>query len=333
MSEELGELRRVNLRTYWANEAAEFTPWLAAEENIAKLGEALGIDLEVESTEVAAGPYSADILARDTVTGDYVIIENQLGKTDHDHLGKAITYAAVLNASAVVWIAGQFTDEHKKSLDWLNDSTTEESSYFGVVVELWQIDESSPAVRFNVISRPAGLARKSVATRASAKPLTDDQKLQHEWWIAFHDALLEKGVVRSAQTPRPQYWFDVALGRTGFHLSNTASVWKEEIGVRFYIWNKVNAEVALEQLEAQRQEIEQEIGETLQWDPNPQARDKTIKIVRTADLRSKDEWPGYLDWMVDMTAKFIAAFAPRVKELELSPVMDEKGDEEEPEAA
>ena len=119
MSEELGELHRVDLRIYWSNEAAEFTPWLASEENIAKLAEALGIDLEVESTEVAAGPYSADILARDTVTGDYVVIENQLGKTDHDHLGKAITYAAVLNASAVVWIAGQFTDEHKKSLDWL----------------------------------------------------------------------------------------------------------------------------------------------------------------------------------------------------------------------
>jgi len=327
MSEELGELCKVDLRTYWKDEAVDFTPWLASEENISRLAEALGIDLEVESTEVAAGPYSADILARDTVTGDYVVIENQLGRTDHDHLGKAITYAAVLNATAVVWVAGRFTDEHKKSLDWLNDTSTEETSYFGVVVELWRIDKSKPAVRFNVVSRPAGMARKSAVTKASGKPLTDDQKLQHEWWIAFHDALLERNVVRSAQSPRPQYWFDVALGRTGFHLSNTASVWNKELGVRFYIWNKVNAVVALEQLLQQKVEIEQEIGAALQWDPNPQARDKTIKITMPADLRNRDKWTEYLDWMVSMTAKFIAAFAPRVKELDLTAIVEEEAEE------
>lgn len=328
MSQDLGELSRVSLRAYWKEESADFTPWLASEENIERLAEALGMDLEVESTEVAAGPYSADILARDTVTGDYVVIENQLGKTDHDHLGKAITYAAVLNATAIVWVAARFTDEHKKALDWLNDTTADETSYFGVVVELWRIDSSKPAVRFNVVSRPAGLARKSAIAKASAKPLTDDQKLQHEWWIAFHDALLERNVVKSAQTPRPQYWFDVALGRTGFHLSNTASVWNKEIGIRFYIWNKINAEAALEQLLQQKTEIEAEIGAALQWDPNPQARDKTVKITMPADLRNKGKWPEYLDWMVDMTAKFISAFAPRVKELDLAPIEEDESDDE-----
>jgi len=329
MSQELGELSQVGLRTYWKDEAADFTPWLATEENIARLAEALGMDLEVESTEVAAGPYAADILARDTVTGDYVVIENQLGKTDHDHLGKAITYAAVLNAAAVVWVAGRFTDEHKKSLDWLNDTTTEETSYFGVVVELWQIDVSKPAVRFNVISRPAGMARKSAVTNASSKPLTDDQKLQLEWWTAFHAELLKRKLVKSARTPRPQYWFDIALGRTGFHLSNTASVWNKEIGVRFYIWNKINVEAALDQLESQRSDIEREVGSVLEWDPNPEARDKTIKITHPADLRDRSKWPDYLDWMVRMTGKFMDAFVPRVRELDLTVISDGGSDSEE----
>jgi hypothetical protein len=324
MSNDLGALHKVNLRTYWQNEAYDFTPWLAAEENISMLSEALGIDLEVENTEVAAGPYSADILARDTITGDYVVIENQLGKTDHDHLGKAITYAAVLNASAVIWIAAQFTDEHKKSLDWLNDTSTEDSSYFGVVLELWKIDSSKPAVRFNVVSRPAGLARKSTITKASSKPLTDDQKLQYEWWEAFRESILEKRIVTSAQSPHARFWFNVALGRSGFTLSNTASVAKKKIGVRLYISNRINSEAALQELLTDRDEIEREVGESLLWDPNPQARDKTVRITIPADLRNKDKWPEYLGWMVDMTSKFRQAFAPRVKELDLTADTDDE---------
>jgi hypothetical protein len=137
MSKRIGELKLLDVRTIWPTEPTHFTPWLAKEENIARLGEALGIELEVENTEVAVGPYSADILARDTSSGDYVVIENQLEKTNHDHLGKAITYASVLDATAVVWIARQFSDEHKKALDWLNDITSDDVAFYGVRVERW----------------------------------------------------------------------------------------------------------------------------------------------------------------------------------------------------
>ena len=111
MTKNLGALVNVDVRTIWPDEAADFTPWLALEENIPKLGEAIGLELEVEHTEVSAGPYSADILARDSADGAYVVIENQLTKTDHDHLGKALTYASVLGAKTVVWIAPTFTDD------------------------------------------------------------------------------------------------------------------------------------------------------------------------------------------------------------------------------
>jgi hypothetical protein len=136
MNAKLGTLKRVELRTISPDEAADFTPWLAREENIGRLGEALGLELEVEHTEVAVGPYSADILARDSGSGGPVVIENQLGKTNHDHLGKAITYAAALGASTVVWIAPDFTEEHRKAVDWLNENGSGDVSFFGVRVEL-----------------------------------------------------------------------------------------------------------------------------------------------------------------------------------------------------
>lgn len=127
---ELSELKTVLLRKKWNNEAADFTPWLA--QNIGLLNKAIGIELEVENTDVAAGPYSADILAKDTGTGKYVVIENQLERTNHDHLGKALTYASVLDASTIIWIAPELSEEHMKALDWLNDHTSEEISLYGV---------------------------------------------------------------------------------------------------------------------------------------------------------------------------------------------------------
>ncbi len=175
---QLGKIEAVGARHVWADEAADFTPWLAEEKNIALLGEALGLELEVESTEVAVGPYSADILAKDTGTGRFVVIENQLAKTNHDHLGKAVTYASALDATAVVWIAPEFTEEHQKALEWLNDHTTEDLAFYAVLLEVWRIENSPPAVRFNVISRPAGAARKAAVTRA--EHLTDAKKLQFD---------------------------------------------------------------------------------------------------------------------------------------------------------
>ena len=139
---QMGQLSKLDVRTVWPHEATDFTPWIAEEESINLLGTALGLELEIESTEVSVGPYSADILARDSGTGKYVVIENQLEKTNHDHLGKSITYAAVLDASSIVWIAPDFTQEHEKALTWLNDHTSADVAFYGVRLELWQIDDS-----------------------------------------------------------------------------------------------------------------------------------------------------------------------------------------------
>ncbi|MGB7001621.1 MAG: DUF4268 domain-containing protein [Halobacteriota archaeon] len=322
METDLGNLKKVNIRKKWPDEASDFTPWLAREENIEKLSLALGLELQVENIEVSVGPYSADILAKDVGSDRYVIIENQLGKTNHDHLGKLITYGSVLDASANVWITSEFTEEHKKALDWLNDHTSDEISFYGVILELWQIDDSKPAVRFNVISKPADIIRQTAITKASEN-LSETKKLQLEFWTKFREKLSKRKEIPSVQSARPQYWFDVSLGRSGIHLSNTANTFDNKIGVRVYIGNKV-ANVALPQLLQMREEIEAEIGEKLEWDPNPENLDKTIGLKRDADLTKRENWEEYLDWLTDMTIKFRKTFSKRVKSLDLTKKVDEE---------
>lgn len=321
----LGEIKRLNVRAIWPNEASDFTPWLAKEDNIARLSTAIGLELEVEGTEVNVGPFSADILARDSGSSDYVIIENQLNKTDHDHLGKAITYAAGLAAGTIVWIAPEFTEEHRKALDWLNDNSAGDVAFYGVQIELWQIEDSKPAVQFNVLTRPAGSSLRAAVSTAQG-PLSAARKLQLEWWTAFREALIQGNVLSSPRSAGPRYWFNLALGRTGIHLSCIADTAANRIGVRVYMRNKYNSEAALSQLLAQREQIEEEIGESLIWDPNPDTLDKVIGIYRPVELTNREKWPEAMDWLVDMTAKFRAAFSPRVKQLELDATEESEGE-------
>lgn len=307
---ELGILKTVTPRQKWSNEARDFTPWLA--ENIEELNKALGLELEVENIEVGVGPYSADILAKDTGTGQYVVIENQLGKTDHDHLGKAITYASVLDALTIIWIATDFTEEHKKSLDWLNDHTSEEISFYGVQLELWQIDDSKAALRFNVISKPNQAVRQAARTK-STEELSDKRKFQYEFWCKFRDKLAQTKKIPSLQTPRPQYWFDIPLGKAHIVISNTCNTEVNTIGVRIYISSKI-ADTMLPYLESRKDEIESLIGQKLSWNPNPNNRDKIIALQHATDFNDETKINEALDWLVRNAIKFRETFSKIIKQ-------------------
>jgi hypothetical protein len=314
MNTQFGELKKALVREHWPNEEYDFTPWLAKPENIAQLADAVGLELEVDTVEKECGPYFADILAKESGSDKYVIIENQFGKTNHDHLGKLLTYAAVLNAGTVIWIGESFTDEHQKTMEWLNDHTTEDVSFYGVELELWQIDGSRPAVRFNVVSRPNDAVRTATALKGE---LSDTRKMQLEFWTAFSEKLIAEKVLASTQKPRPQYWFEISLGRAGIFLSNIANTYENRIGIRLYMNNRV-ADAALAQLVEQRPAIESELGQRLLWNPNPDARDKVISLLREADLTDRDRWPEYLDWLIDKVRRYREVFGPRVKRLDLS---------------
>lgn len=126
----LGKLKQVELRNLWPDEEKDFTPWLSGKEGLTLLGEALGMELEVEDTEVFVGNYRADVVAKDTVTDEYVVIENQLALTDHDHIGKLLTYAASFDAKTIVWIAQNVREEHRQAIDWLNNITVKDIDFF-----------------------------------------------------------------------------------------------------------------------------------------------------------------------------------------------------------
>lgn len=161
----LAKIERVDLHVAWPHEAYDFTPWLA--ENIAELGDALGMDLELQQTEAAVGGYSLDVLATDLNQNRPVIIENQLEATNHDHLGKLLTYAAGYDANVIVWLPREFRDEHRQALDWLNQRTGENTQFFGVVVELWRIAGSPPAPHFNLVATPNDWRKKTATSMAN----------------------------------------------------------------------------------------------------------------------------------------------------------------------
>ena len=175
--------------------------------------------------------------------------------------------------------------------------------------EVWQINDSQPALRFNVVSRPAETARASTI-RAASEGLSDARKLQLDWWIAVRDALVEAGAFPSVQTPRAQYWYNLALGRSGLNLSLTANTYDNKIGVRVYLRHRYGGALAYEQLVESRAEIEKEIGQKLDWNPSPDARDKVIAIYRAADLGNRAKWGEYTRWTAEMAGKFREAFAP-----------------------
>ena len=145
---------RLQLRDIWRHEALDFTKWLAEEPSLKLLSVAVGIELELIETESSVGAFSVDIYAQEIGTGRKIVIENQLAPTDHDHLGKAITYAAGKGAEVVIWVVEQARDEHRQAIEWLNQHTDSDFGFFLVEIELWKIGNSRAAPRFNVVEEP-----------------------------------------------------------------------------------------------------------------------------------------------------------------------------------
>lgn len=205
MASDLGRLEEVPVRDVWHNEAAEFTPWLARPENLDLLSSALGLELAVESTESAVGPFRADLVCRDAASDHLVLIENQLERTDHTHLGQLLTYAAGLDAVSVVWISPELLEEHRAALDWLNRMTVPGLRFFGVEVELWRIGDSLSAPRFNLVSRPNEWSR-------SVRPVNGydaSSAVQYrEFWQELAQAADEGRLTIGSPTPYQGNWVE-----------------------------------------------------------------------------------------------------------------------------
>lgn len=260
----LGSLEKVELRNVWQREDGDFTPWLA--ENLSRLGDAIGLDLALEGQEQWVGPFRADIVAKDTITGSWVLIENQLERTDHAHLGQLITYAAGVDAVTIVWIAARFTEEHRAALDWLNTITDRAINFFGIEVHLYQVDDSRPAVKFELISKPNDWTKTIREIRTSSGELTETQQLQLEYWTQFANYLEDKGSILKSQKPRPLNWSDFAIGRTNFTLSASMNTRETNLTVNLILKGD-DAKPHFYLLKEEQEAIEEEIGFGLSWWP------------------------------------------------------------------
>jgi hypothetical protein len=311
----LGRLEPVDLHEIWTSEPGDFTPWLAKEENLALLGEAIGIDLELEALEKNVGPFRADMLCKDTSANDWVVIESQLDPTNHDHLGKVLTYAAGLKAKTIVWIAKQFTDEHRAALDWLNQVGGERVSLFGIQIELWRIGDSHCAPRFNVVCRPNDWSER--VTEIAEGELSEVRLLQQEFWAGLRSVLLERKSVMKPTKPLPQSWFNFAVGRSHFWMTAAVNTQKHWIQVSVSCGGD-NALAHFRLLEEEKEAIEREVGCPLAWEELPGKKEKRIALRREdVDPTNRDDWPSQHAWMAEKLEAFHRAFAPRIRDIDL----------------
>lgn len=313
----LGKLDRIDVRKVWLKEAEHFTPWLAQENNIAILGDAIGLDLEVEAQEKWVGPFRADILCKDTANDSWVLIENQLEKTDHIHLGQLLTYASGLSAVTLVWISPKFTEEHRATLDWLNEITDERFNFFGLEIEVWRIDDSPVAPKFNIVSKPNGWTKTVAETARSfaSGNVTETRQLQMEYWGKLGELVTEKSKLLRARTPYPQSFTNFSIGRSGSHLCALLNTKQKRIGVQLLL-HGANAKAFFDLLHADKQSIETEVGQELVWDKLPDGKESHVEVwIEQIDPSNKSDWSRQHEWLLSTLEAFHRAFSQRVRNI------------------
>lgn len=293
----LGKLEQItDLRSIWKHEANDFTPWLAKEENLSVLSDAIGIDLVLEEQESKVGDFSVDLLATEEGTGRKIIIENQLEETNHDHLGKIITYASGKDAEVIIWIVRKARDEHKKAIEWLNQHTDDSSAFFLIEIEVWKIGNSEPAPKFNVVERPNDWAKamKNVG-------ITNTQSQQMQFWQYFVDSWdnnVEFAHAFRKRKAHPQNWYDISMGSSDFHLCMEIHFQKNDINAGLYIPDNKNI---YNKLLENRAEIEKTLDAAVEWRNAKKA--SRFLISKSIDINNPTNWDEACNWLMDICLK------------------------------
>ena len=268
--------QETNLRKAWPNEAKDFTPWLA--DHLEYIGNILEMDLELIEKESKVGGYSADILAKVADAEDdsesYVVIENQLEDSNHDHLGKLITYASGKKAKAIVWVVKKARDEHREAIKWLNENTTSELGFYLLEIELWHIGSSKLAPKFNVVERPNEWAK---IVKSSAE-------------------VSDTSFTKSFRLPsaHPQNWFNLAIGSSKCNICLEAKKQKQEATVGIYIYDDKDL---YHKIESDKQAIETAINSTLHWTEAKKA--SRFYETKSFDMNDPSSWEDVFKWFME----------------------------------
>ena len=302
----------VPVRKLWRNEAADFTPWLL--DNAALLGEVLGTELFPEGRERRVGRYSADLMFRDS-SDRLVVVENMFGATDHDHLGKLITYSAGLDAGIAVLVAEEFRDEHRSALDWLNRISLNDFAFFGVVLEAWRIGDSDPAPRLRVDTKPDDWSR-TVRSAGDSERAQTYRRFWGEFLPRLHEAHPDWSRVR---TPSKDHWMSFGSARSDLYRYNPAfgAALRGTCRVELYVDSPtITPSDVFDWLFERREKIEAEVPQEIDWDRLDGNRACRIAVYFRDEVRVTEEhrWPELIDWFVETLGQLKAAFDPVIRD-------------------
>ena len=309
-----GVLNKVGLREIWPHEASDFTPWLA--ENIDELGKALGMDLELIEQEASVGDFSLDILAKDLGTSRSVIVENQLTQTDHDHLGKLITYAAGFDASIVIWVSDSIREEHRQAMDWLNQRTDSETSFFGVVVEVIKIDDSKPAFNFKLVASPNEWQKNKKRQTQRTSVSTKGEKYQN-YFKNLIDDLREIHRFTSAKAGQPQNWYSFSSGVSGMtYGANFSQGGKARAELYIDLGDHEKNKYVFDQLFNMKGEIEGSLGQEISWERLDNKRASRLALYIDGSIEESDsELEKIKNWHIEQLLKLKSALGKKIGQL------------------
>ena len=307
------ELDDQEIRRLWPNEERDLSPLVR--ENIDLLNETLGLQIDIEEAESPVGSFRLDLAGSETTTQRPVVIENQYGSSDHDHLGKLITYAAGREAGILVWLASDFRDAHRTALQWLNDVTGPDMAFFGVTLAVFKIDDSRPAPLYTVVVSP--LRSKLPVPQQPSERGTK----YRDFWSRFIDHLRTEhpGLTR-AKSPQALSWFSTGVRVSGFSVG-TAFTGDGHFRVELYIdtGNKEQNKRAFLELKESKLLIEEGVGEPLDWTEIPDRRASRISLLQNGTIDdTPEQLQEYIVWGAAGMAKFRHVFSPLLKRLTLA---------------
>lgn len=296
----LGKLQEIDIREVWTHEQYDFSKWLSAEDNMQELGNVLNLSLSDIETEKFVGSYRCDILCRDEITGRVVLIENQLEQTNHDHLGKILTYASGLDASVVVWVVASARDEHASAIEWLNKHTDDSISFFLLEIHAYRIGNSEPAPQFKIIEQPNDFA-KTVKRIAQDKSVNESQSRRLEFWTQFNDILEQRGKPFNKRKATTDHWYSVAVGSSECQIS--IDLVNKDHKIRVGLWISDNKE-RFDYMHQHKEEIEVAMGFPLFWQRLDNKKSSLIcTYIKGLDFKAQDNYPELMNEAIDLVVK------------------------------
>lgn len=301
----LGKLEEIkDLRTVWSHEALDFTPWLSEDDNISLLADAIGLDITVNETESSVGDFNVDIFASETGTDRKIIIENQLEDTNHDHLGKLITYASGKSADIIIWVVKRAREEHRAAIEWLNNHTDDKIGFFLCEIKLYRIGNSEPAVKFEIIEKPNDWT-KEVKKNDSA---SETQQKRYEYWMAFLDyAFQNTQFSKNFNRRKPSFesWMNFSIGSSACNISISQIKTRNELEAELYINDDKDLFNSLFQ---NKELIQNETGLLFDWKELPERKASRIIIKKTVDFTDKSQWDTQFEWLIEVMLKMKNSF-------------------------